>query len=35
MWTKMPLETLTDQKEHLHKELQVEAQTMKALIEAT
>jgi hypothetical protein len=32
MWAKMPLEILTDEWEHLHKELQVEAQTTKALI---
>jgi uncharacterized protein YtpQ (UPF0354 family) len=33
--TKSLLETITDTREHLHKELQVETQTMKALIEAT
>jgi hypothetical protein len=35
MWTKSLLETITDQREHLHEELQVETQTTKALIEAT
>jgi hypothetical protein len=35
MWTKSLLDTITDQREHLHEELQAETQTMKALIEAT
>jgi hypothetical protein len=34
-WTQSLLETFTDTRDQLHKELQVETQTMKALTEAT
>jgi RNase adaptor protein for sRNA GlmZ degradation len=35
MRTRSLLETITDTREHLHEELQVETQIMKALTEAT
>jgi predicted nucleic acid-binding Zn-ribbon protein len=35
MQTKSLLETITDMREHLHEELQVKTQIMKAMTEAT